>query len=190
MTWRLSTRAALLALALQVGAGGAALAHPLPGSELLLQQQTADSLHLTIRFPLEDLLVAAPDLAALEKVAPEAPLSQEMIDGLAAYLGQHLSVTEGDAPLPRALTGAHLQATHQDHLGDFTEVVTEWEFANAGTDPASVVLQYDAVMHEVRNHRANVQWLAEGATPRVIENFGFRRARRGIRLTLQETGQD
>ena len=189
MILRFPWRVGWIAMAMLAGGAGGVLAHALPGSVLLLQHKGAD-LQLTIQFPLEDLIIAAPDLAALEDENPDDPLSQEMMDRLTSYLVRHLLVSEGGAPLPLILFDARLQSAYHDHLGHFMLVVSQWDVAMAGAEPASLMLKYDAVMHEVRNHRATVQWLAKDGEARQISEFGFFRAADGIPLDLLTSGRD
>lgn len=183
MIGRFPWRAGLLAFAVLFGGAGGVLAHALPGSVLLLRQQGAE-LHLTIQFPLEDLIIAAPDLATLKEAKPEEPLSPELTDRLARYLGHHLLLTEDGVPLSLRLSDARLQPAYDDHVGHFMLVVSQWDGANVKTDPTSIALRYDAVMHEVRNSRAIVKWLAQDAESRVIAEFGLSRAADGILLDL------
>jgi hypothetical protein len=188
MTKRVFWQASCLAIALLAGGTGGALAHALPGS--LLQFQQKSGLQLTVQFPLQDLIIAAPELAALDMAKPNQPLPQDMAGLLARYLGDHLSLAQGETPLALTLTEAHLQPTDDDHLGHFILVVSQWDVANAAAKPASFTLKYDAVMHEVRNHRAIVQWLAQEGTAQFVTNFGLSRARGGISLNLPLGGQD
>ncbi|MEO1871828.1 MAG: hypothetical protein ABGX76_01510, partial [Cobetia sp.] len=135
-------RAALLTLAVMIGgttlgANGmrisgmgiiqSAHAHALPGSTLIFQQQPQHTLKLTLQFPREDLLIAAPQLAALGDANPDAPLAQALIDQLGDYLSQHLALSKDGDALPLTLTEAHLTSTYQPQLGDYLLVVTQWD---------------------------------------------------------------
>ena len=140
---------------------------------------------------VKDLIIAAPDLSALEDAKPEVPLSKEIEDRLARYLGRHIFLSEYGATLALSFSGAHLRPTYHDHLGHFMLVVSEWNVAKAGARPASLMLKYDAVMHEVRNHRATVQWLGHDRAARPIADFGLARAADGIVLDfMQAVGID
>jgi hypothetical protein len=183
MIWR----ALLLALFALAGGAGGALAHALPGSVLALKQEGAE-LRLTIQFPLEDLLIAAPDLVALQEAQPDGPLPPELMEGLGGYLERQLSFSEGGAALPLKLSDARLQPAFDDHLGYFMLVVSQWEVAVPTNGVNSLLLKYDAVMHEVRNSRATVQWNAPDGTARPIAEFGFYDAD-GIPLDLRGAGQ-
>ncbi|WP_424930206.1 hypothetical protein [Amaricoccus tamworthensis] len=176
-------RPVLLALAVLVGSAGGVLAHALPGSVLLLRQQE-DGLRLTIRFPLEDLVIAAPELAVLEEVTPGDPLPQEMAERFGGYLLEHMELTGADGVLPLTLAGAMVQPAYHDHLGHFLLVVSEWNVAGGAGGNAHLVLNYDAVMHEVRSHRATVQWIARDGETRPVAEFGYHGADGGVRLNL------
>jgi hypothetical protein len=184
MIWR----AFLLALIVFAGGAGGIRAHALPGSTLTLQQEGA-KVRLTVQFPLEDLVIAAPDLAALNEAKLGVALPQKLTDDLAQYLKLHLEIGQGDAPLTLTLSDARIEPSFNQHLGYFMLVVSQWDVATPTPDPASFELKYDAVMHEVRNHRATVQWLAQDGTERKIAEFGFYDAMKGIALDLRAAKQ-
>ena len=188
LAWR-ACRVGLLALCVLVSGPGAVLAHALPGSVLLLQPQEA-GLQLTIQFPLEDLLIAAPELAALEEATSEGPLRLETAELFNQYTQRHLSLTEDDTTLPLTLAEVRLQSTYHEHLGHFMLVISQWDVANVTSEPSSLVLNYDAVMHEVRNHRATVQWLAQDGALRQVAEFGLSRTEDGILLDSFKMASD
>ncbi|HAR06973.1 hypothetical protein [Cobetia sp.] len=197
-------RAALLTLAVMIGgttlgANGmrisgmgiiqSAHAHALPGSTLIFQQQPQHTLKLTLQFPREDLLIAAPQLAALGDANPDAPLAQALIDQLGDYLSQHLALSKDGDALPLTLTEAHLTSTYQPQLGDYLLVVTQWDVKTEEAEPDSLLLKYDAVMHEVRNHRAEVEWQTPAGDTRLMADFGFFHSAHGVRLDLSKARQ-
>ncbi|MDB6179530.1 hypothetical protein PAF17_18810 [Paracoccus sp. Z330] len=185
MIWR----SGLLALVVFIGSIGAVLAHALPGSVLLLRQQ-GSALQLTIQFPLDDLIVAAPELSALEAVAAGQPWPQELITALARYLERHLLVTEEDAPLDLTMTDARIQSTYHGHLGQFSLVVSQWHVTGSVDRSPRLVLTYDAVMHEVRNHRAAVLWGEQNGELRPISEFGYLGAADGVPLNPTAAGSE
>ncbi|MGO2503767.1 MAG: hypothetical protein ACTH7C_11585 [Cobetia marina] len=199
MSRRASWRTALLALAVislghgASGAGGGLIetahAHALPGSVLTFEQQPQHTLHLTLQFPREDLLIAAPALAALGEQAPGQPLPQPLVDQLGDYLSHHLALSEDGDSLPLRLNGAHLASTYQPQLGDYVLVITEWNVKTDKAEPDSLLLKYDAVMHEVRNHRADVYWQTPDGDTRPLAGFGFFHSTHGVRLNLQKARQ-
>ncbi|BBO55094.1 hypothetical protein ACFO0O_04725 [Cobetia amphilecti] len=197
-------RAALLTLAVMIGgiATGisgmgvsgmgiiqSAHAHALPGSTLIFQQQPQHTLKLTLQFPREDLLIAAPQLAALGDAKPDAPLAQTLTDQLSDYLNQHLALSKDGDALPLTLTEAHLTSTYQPQLGDYLLVVTQWNVKTEQADLDSLLLKYDAVMHEVRNHRAEVEWQTPAGDTRLLADFGFFHSAHGVRLDLRKARQ-
>ena len=197
-------RAALLTLAVMIGgiATGisgmgvsgmgiiqSAHAHALPGSTLIFQQQPQHTLKLTLQFPREDLLIAAPQLAALGDAKPDAPLAQTLTDQLSDYLNQHLALSKDGDALPLTLTEAHLTSTYQPQLGDYLLVVTQWNVKTEQAGPDSLLLKYDAVMHEVRNHRAEVEWQTPAGDTRLLADFGFFHSAHGVRLDLRKARQ-
>ncbi|MDN2655681.1 hypothetical protein OW493_04410 [Cobetia sp. 14N.309.X.WAT.E.A4] len=200
MSRRASWRTALLALAVislgngASGAGGGLIetahAHALPGSVLTFEQQPQHTLHLTLQFPREDLLIAAPELAALGDAKPGAPLAQALTDQLGDYLNQHLALSKDGDALPLTLTEAHLASTYQPQLGDYVLVITEWNVTTEKAEPDSLLLKYDAVMHEVRNHRADVYWQTFDGETRPLAGFGFFHSAHGVRLNLQKARQE
>ncbi|MDI6003241.1 hypothetical protein [Cobetia marina] len=199
MSRRASWRTALLALAVislgngASGAGGGLIetahAHALPGSVLTFEQQPQHTLHLTLQFPREDLLIAAPELAALGEQTPGQPLPQPLVDQLGDYLSHHLALSEDGDTLPMTLTEAHLESTYQPQLGDYVLVITKWNVKTEKPEPDSLLLKYDAVMHEVRNHRADVYWQTPDGDTRPLAGFGFFHSAHGVRLNLQKARQ-
>lgn len=181
MIRRLPWRAGLLALAVLVAGTGNALAHALPGSVISLRQQGVE-LQLTIRFPVEDLIIAAPELAGLAEVVPGQPLPRRMTRDVTRYLGRHLALTQSGAPLGLTLAEAHVQPAYHEHIGNFASLVSQWSIQIPETQPGTLLLEYDAVMHEVRNHRATVQWLGQDGIARQIAEFGYFSAAKGIPL--------
>lgn len=199
MSRRASWRTALLALAVislgngASGAGGGLIetahAHALPGSVLTFEQQPQHTLHLTLQFPREDLLIAAPELAALGEQAPGQHLPQPLVDQLGDYLRHHLALSENHTPLTLQLAGARLESTYQPQLGDYVLVITEWNVKPEKPEPDSLLLKYDAVMHEVRNHRADVYWQTPDGATRPLAGFGFFHSTHGVRLDLSKARQ-
>lgn len=199
MSRRASWRTALLVLAVislghgVSGAGGGLIetahAHALPGSVLTFEQQPQHTLQLTLKFPREDLLIAAPELAALGEQTPGQPLPQPLVDQLGDYLNHHLTLSEDGDSLPLRLNGAYLESTYQPQLGDYVLVITQWNVKTDKAEPDSLLLKYDAVMHEVRNHRADVYWQTPDGETRPLAGFDFFHSAHGVRLNLQKARQ-
>ena len=184
----MSWRASMFAFAAMVCLAGGALAHALPGSVLSLRLQ-GGLLQLTLQFPVEDLIIAAPEFVALEDVEAGQSVSEELTDELTRYLSRHLSVSENGVSLDLNMTDVRLQPAHLDHLGQFTLLVSQWEMMGAEKDSTPLELSYDAVMHEVRNHRATVQWIEPNGDLRLISEFGYFDAANGVLLDLRAVGR-
>ena len=92
------------------------------------------------------------------------------------------------------ITLAHCDAVgrgyppHQFSVTINIQIVTQWRTASIEIEPNSLVLKYDAVMHEVRNHRATVRFLMQNRDARQIAEFGFFDAEKSIPLDLRATG--
>ncbi|WP_376873518.1 hypothetical protein [Albirhodobacter sp. R86504] len=174
-------RAGMTALALWAARLGGALAHALPGS-LLRVEHFGDALHITASFPLQDLVIVAPELAAMADLPTDAPLPSDMVAQLQRYLDQHITLAAGGSDLPLTLTQARLHPVQDDHLGYFIEVISDWSAPHPQTSSEAAILTYDAVMHEVRNHRATVEWVSSRGTTQNLAEYGFFSANTGIKL--------
>ncbi|MFW2589482.1 hypothetical protein [Sagittula sp. SSi028] len=174
-------RAALIACAGLLAGTGTVLAHALPGSALVLRQND-DVVQLRVQFPVEELIAAAPDLIALEDVPEGEALPDDLAQALAAYMASHLQIMDGALAVPLAFEGARVQSAFHDHVGQFAMIVTDWTFVSTAFDPADLVLRYDAIMHEVRNHRATVQWATADGALRRVGAYGYFDAGEGLRL--------
>ncbi len=165
-------RAVLLALFVVSINIGPALAHALPKAVLTFTQ-TDQQLQLTITLPVEDLVIAYPALEGLESAALEEGLSPQHLADLAAYFSDHLALHHGAAGLALTLESARILQDENEHVGTFRVLIMDW----TGTLPdaaGDLTLTYDAVMHEVRNHRAEVYWTGPDALPVGLVEFGYR----------------
>jgi hypothetical protein len=153
-------RLAVLALGFALGPF-AALAHPLPSSTLTLTPE-AGKLELTLTIPAPELIAAWATAADLGDLPPNSTLTAPQQNDLAAYLRQHMTLTPADhAALDLQLISAKLQDAKNEDVDHYDLLVIEM----AATLPKDqnlfpATLTYDAVLHEVRNHRATV-WLAQ-----------------------------
>ncbi|MBU2957632.1 hypothetical protein Q4511_01160 [Paracoccus sp. 1_MG-2023] len=164
-------RIAALALALFLSGNGA-YAHALPGSVLIIES-VGTQIGLDLCIPLEDLIIAAPDLIALEDLGP-TEIPPALTAPLGRYLDAHLAIETEGHDIPLRLTGARLERARNDHVGNFALLIAE--FAGTLPDPdVTLSLTYDAVMHEVRSHRAAVFETNDDGPP--MAEFGFRQDR-------------
>jgi hypothetical protein len=169
-------RLAVLAGAL-IASAVCAFAHPLPGSTLTIAHQTA-SVQVTLTIPLPELIVARPSLKELGGVAKNTNLPAQPQLDLAAYLRQHMTVSPASqSPLELQLVTALVQDAQHEDAGHFGLLVVQMSAPlqpNASLFPAT--LTYDAVMHEVRNHRATVWFAPPKLAPILLGKLRFDQA--------------
>ena len=147
-------RSLCVALFVWFGSVVSGVAHGLPSSSLVFSD-TEETLSLTIRLPLEDLITAAPELEGL------------MTKPLSDYFQEHLVVSGYDLEI----RDQRIERAEDHHQGLYDLLVLELRAPKRGA-VKPFKLSYYAVMHGVRNHRAAVFWKSEGETVRLIE-FGF-----------------
>ncbi|MEP3673829.1 hypothetical protein [Sulfitobacter sp.] len=181
-------RGAILACFMWVSAVGAAFTHGLPGSVLTLSQ-TEGMLDLEVQIPLEELVIAGPALRVLEDVPRDQGVSEDQRDLLATYFRDHLALERGEGPLPLSLERASLRSVQHHDVGSYDLLVLD--FTAVLSDPKQEIfpltLFYDAVMHEVRSHKATVYWSEDDADPVGLARFLYRPtdgAMQGIRLDM------
>jgi len=152
-------------LALSLGlalCGTQGLAHALPGTSLTIRAE-AEATLLTITLPLHELDLAMPDGTGLGSDPATGPVPEGARERIAAYLATHLAVATASAEdLDLRLAEARLERAQDDHVGAYDLLVIDLT-APAAAFP--LTLRYDAIMHEVRNHRAAVHLQAQGAAP-------------------------
>jgi hypothetical protein len=160
--------AAMMALAVGAAVLPAPLAaHPLPGAVIVISPEPA-RLSLTVTLPYADLALAM--AGTVPKTLDAGPIPEDVEQALAAYFAQHMVVAaDGQPGLTLTLTRAYLErATHED-LGAYTLLVLDFSAPVAAGSPVfPLTLRYDAVMHEVRNHRATVWLQPAGQDPVAI----------------------
>lgn len=152
------------------GAPIAASAHSLPGSILTFADD--DGLTLTVQFPLADLSTVAPTIADGFDGAITGPMSTTQSDAMGTYVRDHLVVIGSAGAIDLGLIDARFETGYNDHVGAFIWAVTSWSVPDRSS--GAFQLRYDAVMHEIRNHRATVYWL-DSDGHRGLADFGFRR---------------
>ena len=169
--WKLG-RACALALLVWTVSLNAALAHALPGSVLTFSQD-AHTVQLQIELALEDLVVASPRFDTLVD-APVGDLDAAALRSLNEYFEDHLKVlTAANAALSMQVESGTLSLGDDLHAGTFQllTVLVTGQITNEEIWP--IRLTYDAVMHEVRNHRASVFWQGSDANPVRLAEFGY-----------------
>jgi len=168
-------RAVLLALIVVMGSAVTGASHALPGATLLLSQK-GDKLELEIIVAVEDLIIAAPQLTPLKDL-PMGPIRSDMIaSNVSTYFLTHLELQQAGTALAFAPTDSRLAPDENEHVGAFTQLVLTFSAPKMDAAPLfPMTLLYDAVMHEVRNHRATVFWDDQNDVLSRIAEFGFRR---------------
>ncbi len=164
-------RVAILALSLFCSGITAVQAHALPGSVLTFSQDQ-ESLTLSISLPVEDLALAAPSLAMLESWTPDQDMP---LADIAAYFEEHLVLRNASGNFALSLTQTALQTDANHNVGEYVLLVLQFTSdVPADGDIFPLSLTYDAVMHEIRNHRATVLWAEPGSSLQLLADFGFR----------------
>lgn len=165
---------------------GQAVAHALPGSTIVAQIKEG-TLDLTVQVARDDLVIAAPDLAWLEDLPHQEALAAPLHAAFGAYFSAHLHVMHEGEPLLLTLRDVSLVTDHHDHVGQFLVVKSHWQAATPS--PGDLLLRYDAVMHEVRNHRATVIWrTSQGDT--TLGRLAFHGPSDGILLPAAKAGHE
>lgn len=149
--------AVVAVLVLQMGLGPAK-AHPMPDSEIVVTRG-GDRVDLTIRVPMDDLLLAMKDDPAAKGLPRDAgALLAGDAAGLKAYVAAHVAL---EAPLASggkrvAVTVDSLRevADEDEDVGHYSELEVKAHGFVAGDVP--LVLAYDLVLGRVANHRALV----------------------------------
>jgi hypothetical protein len=149
----------------------ATLAHPLPDSTLTLTPE-AGRLEMTLTIPVSELILAQPTLAELAELPDKAMLPTALQKNLTTYLQQHMALTTDSHP------AADVQVTSASVSDAKNENVDHYDLLTVKMVAPSIEIQklsltYDAVLHEVRNHRLSV-WLAqEGKDPLLIGKIRY-----------------
>lgn len=152
-----------------------AYAHSLPGSVLTFSER-GERLNLSMSFALEDLIIAAPAFKTLETAPRDQSLSAEALDFLASYLEAHLQLESESKRLPLTLVSASLERASTGNLLPVVLVTSRLSFPMPESGRVfPLALTYDALMHEIRSHRASVYWTTENGRQLGLANFGFKR---------------
>lgn len=173
MTFYIRGRAILLALFVSIHALGAANAHSLPGTVLIFSQDESQ-LQVTVQFALEDLVIAFPAMASLDEASVPGDIPSTELEQLRAYFFDHIALQSNSVDVPMSLTHARLRSAENDHVGEFVQVVADLRVELPVSDKVpSLMLFYDAVMHEVRSHSAIVYWRDATDDLRALADFRY-----------------
>ncbi len=97
------------------------------------------------------------------------------MDGLNRYFSDHMVLKRDSAIIPWSIEDATLQLASNEHVGIYAQLklLMKVGAAVSGTGPR-MMLNYEAVVHEIRNHRATVLWHAADNEIVTVAHFGFR----------------
>lgn len=133
--------------------GQGLLAHGLPGSTLTFQTR-GDRVGLRITMPLEEFNLVLSKLGDVDLDQGFRALSEPEIRRIYNYLMKHLVLTDLKENIVEfSMLSARIDGAFDDHVGQYQLLVVELS-ASQVTFP--LTLQYDAIMHEIRNHRATM----------------------------------
>ncbi|MBZ2160514.1 hypothetical protein [Alteromonas stellipolaris] len=163
-TFAISIRGAyplLFAIFIMASSIGSAFAHALPGSVLVFSENE-DQLHVTITFSLDDLVIVEPEFERLADAEIGTSLTEEELTALRRYIEPHIALSQTSNPLPIEFINATIAEASNEHVGKFSQVKLQM-VANTikPTDTLPITLTYDALMHEIRSHRATVYWKSD-----------------------------
>jgi hypothetical protein len=137
-------------MALLLGlAAGAAQAHPMPNSVVLLDLQPG-GVGTEIQLPLGELQAAFGHEVALNSETLIARLGPE----LRAYIQQHVRPVSPDGrPWVVAVRDLHVQDAEQTNTGTYQELTARlWMTPAAGESPGAFTFNYDVIVHQVVTH--------------------------------------
>ncbi|MEP0072737.1 MAG: hypothetical protein ABJE79_08535 [Marinomonas sp.] len=179
MMIRKSRQALVLAVVLLTGLVTNAHGHSLPGSVLVFSeemQQQESQLTLKVTFPLEDMIIASNKLEMIQGAPINQALSEQATQLLADYFSQHMKVQKDQQDLPFTLQKAELNKAYHHDLGEYILVVSYFTAPKPeGGKLFPLILSYDAVMHEIRSHRATVYWQETNGDQQKLVRFRFKR---------------
>ena len=138
-------------------------AHSLPGSELVFKDINSKT-GITLSFPLEEFVIAAPHLKFVENASNLGDLTSNEANQLARYFNQHFkvkSVNEGQKNqfIPPSLHSIEINDRFNEHVGHYRRVEVLFALASNALTYNSlfpVALHFDAILHEIRSHRVAV----------------------------------
>jgi hypothetical protein len=132
-----------------VGQADVALAHALPGTEIVITQR-GDTMTLDFAVPMPELILAM----KLPKGTANMLVTQG--DAIVTYFSAHLRVTDGNGrAVPVALSGWTIAPMTDEDVGTFD--MLQFTASLRPVTTTGLVLHYDAVIHRVANHVASLR---------------------------------
>ena len=185
---RIAVRTIALVFALASFSMGVVYAHALPGSQLVFSHSN-NQLQLSISVPVDDLIVAAPELSELNSAIEDptiegSSLSTSLALKISTYFAKHLQLqsepsmsgndnSEWEA-MSLTMENITLQTAHNEDVGHYQLLVMNLSADLPRPKLGPMQLRYDAVMHEVRTHRASAYWSSADNTLTRLAKFGYR----------------
>lgn len=153
------TRRIILAIAL-LGMPSLVLAHALPGTTINLKPSQT-SLAISIEVSLVELQLALPQNLPKNGQDLLKDHKQELLD----YFAAHMILRADGAPLKLKLQSLALAKAKNEHVGIYDVLKIEYTapFANSQLE-----LSYDAVIHHVATHAAEVRIIHADGLPETI----------------------
>lgn len=145
-----------------------ASAHSLPGSELVIKQNSSQT-RITLSFALEEFVIAAPHLKFVEKTSSLGDLTNSQVKQLSSYFNQHFKIKplndeQDDQFISPSLDAIEIQGAFNEHVGQYRRVEAQFS-VDSKTLPYNslfpAVLHFDAILHEIRSHRVAVFYEGE-----------------------------
>ena len=158
-------RRRLLNLVLASGAlsllAGRVTAHSLPGTVITVSYRDA-SAAMRLELPADELALALPSFAP------------DQTGGLADYFAEHIGLTtaSGAACPQDGATFAIAKAESPD-VGTYELLVADLSFGLPPRPDYPLRLRFDAIIHAVRNHRAEVFLQVQGRPPVPLGHFAY-----------------
>lgn len=165
-------------------------AHALPGTTLIFSR-SANQLNLSIAVPVEELVIAENTLAAVSEFSPNAFLPVALRSQIESYFINHISLQKNGLKLALDFSTITIDTASHEDVGTYNllKLKLTSELPNGEIWP--LILRYDAIMHEVRTHRASVYWSDDTQNPQQLSEllkFGFNRVngqQKALELDLQ-----
>lgn len=137
-------------------------AHSLPGSELVFKDRDPKAA-LSLSFPLEEFIIAAPELDFMERASNNDDLTSEEKSQLNQYFSQHIQLKPVNDQSKHAFLSPSLHSltvteAFNEHVGNYKRVKVQFSLdtGRLQRDLFPLALRYDAIMHEIRSHRVAV----------------------------------
>jgi hypothetical protein len=154
------TRRSLFGVAL-VTLSSPTFAHALPGTVITFKK-TETGIAIKLEVNLVELLLALSE--GLPKDGATLMASHQL--DLQAYFDAHVGLSAYGHEIPMNFQTMSLGKANNDHVGDYE--VLQLGYVASITRPTELTLTYDAVIHQVVTHAAEVRVVRGGILPETI----------------------